>query len=539
MWVYRGASLPNRLQLTIGVGFWLDYWLLLHADETHPAWSCRPLGLNSIAHMALAIRESLHDRALHRQLKLELKHAAPLTAYLPDFAFPADVASLSNAGTWSHEWIEWLESVLEKTREGKHVLTLLQALHTAMGANRFSDVAFLTRRLAAELADQGWSRRHLLSVVKAEFCDSGRFDGHTADSDMLESLQRILLAPSPKGFVIQAQLAPVPIGRSARNAFARGPSKLLTTFDESGESLLTGLTCKVRAPHPEQAASEAIELFGRTVELLRLRYYIGTHIYGTLRVLREPDEEIGNAPLPQPFWEPGSGRREVPQFPAQFDIFVKNFEPHVQNRWWAARWHLSQAFASWPESVHAAAAEVWQALEGFTHGIGPRSHKVVHLANSYLNGALPEAAEFLASRLTEQRRAMLMLLGDERRPINWYCWNPKQITIGKWLDRVLQPKSPNYYGNWRAPIPPKVLFDHAVGLLPALDRRMRTPSQETWMDLRLRGDLELLYGLRNRIVHQGSRIFSTRMAEYLGRVGVELLVTIMNQSKGRVKRRPV
>lgn len=47
------------------------------------------------------------------------------------------------------------------------------------------------------------------------------------------------------------------------------------------------------------------------------------------------------------------------------------------------------------------------------------------------------------------------------------------------------------------------------------------------MEKRLRADLTLLYALRNKIVHEGTRILPQRMAAYLAQLGAEIILTTM------------
>ena len=71
MWVYVKESLRKRLELNPIIGFWLDYWLFLHMEETHPIWNARPLGLKITAQAALE-SNTRQSRALRLQLKREV-----------------------------------------------------------------------------------------------------------------------------------------------------------------------------------------------------------------------------------------------------------------------------------------------------------------------------------------------------------------------------------------------------------------------------------------------------------------------------------
>jgi hypothetical protein len=47
------------------------------------------------------------------------------------------------------------------------------------------------------------------------------------------------------------------------------------------------------------------------------------------------------------------------------------------------------------------------------------------------------------------------------------------------------------------------------------------------MEIRVKGDLALLYGLRNKVVHAGVRTLPTRMAMYLTQLAAEMILTDM------------
>jgi len=48
------------------------------------------------------------------------------------------------------------------------------------------------------------------------------------------------------------------------------------------------------------------------------------------------------------------------------------------------------------------------------------------------------------------------------------------------------------------------------------------------MERRLESDLQLLYGLRNAAVHRGRRVLGRSMTMYLGQLGAEILLSVMD-----------
>src|ERR1041384_599033 len=82
MWVYGDKSLEHRLKLDPLIGYWIDYWLHLHADETYPIWCSRPLGIRAIAIAALESQDSNKNRVLRKQLKQEMRLIEALVSHL-------------------------------------------------------------------------------------------------------------------------------------------------------------------------------------------------------------------------------------------------------------------------------------------------------------------------------------------------------------------------------------------------------------------------------------------------------------------------
>src|SRR4051812_44082829 len=107
MWVYSGDSLEHRLKLDPLLGFWIDYWLFLHAYETHPIWCNRPLGLRAIALTALETQSSSQNRLLRKQLKIETNLVTKLVAYLRCVpTLPVDALNYEDS-VWPANWLKW------------------------------------------------------------------------------------------------------------------------------------------------------------------------------------------------------------------------------------------------------------------------------------------------------------------------------------------------------------------------------------------------------------------------------------------------
>src|SRR5437763_745999 len=83
MWMFSAESLRRRLELDEMLRWWLDYWLFLHGDDTHPVWCARPLGLRALASAALA-SDAPTDWTPWERLKYETAIAGvpPRTSFL-------------------------------------------------------------------------------------------------------------------------------------------------------------------------------------------------------------------------------------------------------------------------------------------------------------------------------------------------------------------------------------------------------------------------------------------------------------------------
>jgi hypothetical protein len=521
MWVYSGESLEHRLKLDPLLGFWIDYWLFLHGDEAHPIWCNRPLGLRAIAITALESQSSTHNRLLRKQLKLETSLVTKLIAYLKCVP-PHPVITLDfDNSVWPENWLRWFEQIA-KVEASILANEIIEAITMTLGSKDLFTTAYLTRRLAAELGGDEWSKGQLFTVAQSEICDSGLFDSQPLDvTKMAESLRNIFVTTSPSSYTVTVNVAPAAIS----SQLAKTSVSVLASIDENGLYTLTGLKSEVKASHPHLAAMKGLNSFGKTLEYLRLRHNVRTHLYGAIKVSCSAQEIETSLSLPQPFWPNERGRRKIPRLPSNFNRFVNNLSSNERNKWYAARWHLSSAFSDWSEDIHSAAAKVWQAIESFS-STGSATNAVSQITESYLRIMPTKIATFLAHRIEGQR----VILSKRGYHPKWYRFNESNTSIETWLWRILDKRSYKHYSSWVSPPAPEAAFNPQVGLLQTIYRRMNNPNSEAWMERRVEGDLKLLYGLRNAVVHNGTRIFAVRMADYLARVGTEVLLELIEDA---------
>jgi hypothetical protein len=530
MWVYRPESLEHRLRLDPILGFWLDHWLFLHADETHPIWCARPLGLRAVAEAGLA-SQSRHDHVLRTQLKRELPAVLRWAYYLPGVPTPpSDPISVSGQ-PWDALWLNWFEAVLSHLNLRDALANVAPAVAAALSQKDLRLVAYLNRRLAAELGGDEWTSRQLFMTAKRTLCDSGQYDDRSFDATSFAETVVSMFTGTPEQYAVTVHLAPVKLSRFAMDRMNRrskttGP-ELQVDKDEQGQRILQGLQYTIEATHPEHAAALALSAAIEAIEALKLQFYVITKPLGPLKVVNSLGTEVWLR-LPEPFWPKQPAVRAVPGLPRSFNRIVRELTDDEQERWYAARWHLSLAFTDWSEDAHAAATEIWQALEAFApEGPADRLRKVLTLIDPYLVILGRELAEFEASRISVQAGALKDLLEKEGKPLRWFYWASTKMTVDKWLRRVLDHRSHQHFAGWSPPAP-LVAFADDVGLIHIAHQRMGNPAAHPWMESRLEGDLALLYGVRNKAVHRGSRVLPRRTAEYLARLGAEMIFTIMN-----------
>jgi hypothetical protein len=526
MWVFSGESLVRRLELDERLGWWLDYWLFLNSEETHPIWSTRPLGAKALARAVLA-SDAPSDWTLRTQLKREVEAVAKMSASVPTIPTPPVESLIVDGSNLVGPWLQWIRAIDTDSEATGIVQDICLALASALTDSRFQEVMYLTRHLASELSSAEWSGRQLFMTAKHAFCDSGSWANRNLEKDSFaETLGALFVVPLRRTYRVVFNVSPVYVTTEIIKTVGRGQRLILE--DDDGRQRLTGIRSRTFAAHPEQAAIKSHRVATRILERLRLSFYVRTNLYGAVKVTDEVTNVESWIPLPQPFWTKGINRREVPGLPpGRFLEAMKLLAPHDAARWHATRWHLSQAFADWAEDVHSAAAKIWQALEAFAPGNQKGFVRVQNASHQYLALIAEDIAEHLATKLTSQARALNDLWGGESTRPDWYYWNSRAQPLHKWVAKVLDTRSPKNWQQWRDPTAPRLLFGQDVGLLVLISRRLKRPNSEQWMERRLENDLTLLYGLRNKIVHSGQRVLPDRMATYLASVGAEIIFTLM------------
>ena len=527
MWIYKNEAVDARLRLDPRTGFWIDYWLLLHFNETHSIWRARPFGIRSFAEAALTAEGPYH-RNLRRALKRELGGGVNWLTHAPTIPRPPTDIPIEDDTEWSVDWKAWFTSVLAKYSPSAVVENLAVSLDKAIEEYNCAEIMFLTRRLAAELGEDEWHVGYLHNEIK----DSILFRGkqRSARSKVSDNLLEVVTRHPNTAYSVQFSLSSFVITRQRGAAF-RHPAKP-TLSDEpnhDGLPVVEGVSIPVTAAHPAQAFAEAQLILTRILEVLRLQHHVQTHVHGGVKVEDVAAGSVYWFQLPQPFWKAGPDRRAVPRVPRGLDVLLKKdvMPQREADSLRAALWHLSGAFSNWPENVHGATAQTWQALEAYSNSGGGSSYSRVFGIYQSAAQAIPkELTEYMAVRLSQQRAAF-KAAGIRS---DWASWDSKREDLDAWLEKIMQPSSRSYYMNWKSPHALRLITDRRIGLLDMCHRSMLGNMPPKWMAQRLKMDLALTNALRNAAIHKGVRLFSRRMAEYLGRVGIEVLIGAIQSS---------
>lgn len=510
MWIYTDEDLDARLSLAKPEGFLLDYWLFLHADETHSVWRARPFGLRFLA-TSVAVATGAQHRALVRVLAAELDRLRSVSHLLPT-SVPGEQPLDPATGQIAASWRTWLAAALSDGYLRGFSSALLAAIEETVLSSDFFTMSFLLRRYASELADAEEAEHSIIGRAKQAILYT---PPNVAGSDRI----RVALEPSDDvEYRVEFGVSPVEVpAKIAQTAKRNSRSKFILQGDSGSTKVLTGIQVVVNANHIRQAVANALPSARSVLQRLRLGHYIRTTLHGPVKIL--PPEGSGDPrflSLPGPFWQKGTIAREIPRLPGATSYVQTHLAALGGQRWAAAVWHVSSAIGLWPEDVHAASSEVWQGLESFS---GSKQAVSSVLRRDYLRGLRDELLAILARRVTKQRN----VLEKHNGVCDWRYWDAKNYSAVNWARWILSEHSVAYIGKWRQPPAPLVLFDERAGLLNDWAQTQSASVPPRWAQQRVSRDLDLLYGLRNAAVHGGTRIGNERAAAYLGRMGLEIL----------------
>ncbi|HYE28283.1 MAG TPA: hypothetical protein VEA61_08630 [Allosphingosinicella sp.] len=517
MWVYHTQSQTvPRLKLPRGQGFWFDYWLALHADEAFGPWKVRPLGLVSLAQIA-------RHRRTARNVAEELDGYRRLAA-VADCEAPEDPVSIGDGV--SAKWQSWLQRFADPDHHRGFIRLLTGLLEQRIRESRLGDIAYLSRRLASELAEHTRSSKDVFLPTRV-MLEAERFD-------LRELVEGVMGETVQQDYVVEFQLSPVEVAADA-NAAAGASVKLVRQpnpgFTGTGKELayvLTGLTVECSATSPSAAVRDAMPRCRAGLDHLRARHYLRTSLIGRIEVRCPITDEVKYFGLNEPFWNPRHVRkRPVPALPVHFPFLGRSVSAQEAERWMAMKWHVSQSLRAWPEDVHSAASNAWQAVESLL----PKRPKpgemmkavYTHILSDYDRLVRRDYLEYLLRQYNYQRKVM-----GGGRGCDWvFCPSPAAPQI--WLADVLRRSSPGWYGRWTKPRAFDYLFGREEGALSGLARPDGSFRSPGWTSLRLERDFGQLYTVRNAIVHRGDRLGSDRWVSYLASQALEALSTLARE----------
>lgn len=523
MWIYRRDWLKHRLRTSSATAYWLDYWLFLHSPETHPVWNSRPLGLHRLATAALEAVEK-HDRVLRNQLAREVVAASRIAPFVACAGSPPTGDPLVK-DAWQTSWIRWLERLRSEASSQNVMRDIIPAIGATLAAGDFWTASFLCRRLAAELAEEEWSRSVLFTAARERVLNHPALLRKKFNTAVFCDVVGSMFAhPFEQNFIVTVPVSQAPISKRALSSIrSLSDVDVICLNDPERGVIVDALRFRVTALHQHEASAIALEQTRHILEHLRTLHYVRTHLVDRLIVRTELEGSDVFLPLPQPFWTRRLGDvRDTPTLPANFDETLTFLKEPERRRWRAARWHASQALADWAEDNYSAASHTWQALEAFTGSSDGGWKQVLPIVAEYLKTATTDLVVYLATGVTSQMNE-IKALGIR---CNWHGWIQTDQPLSTWLRRVMSPGSPNVVTKWQ-PAPSALTFDNRVGLLRLLANHMAISEPVGWMRDRLEGDLSLLYGVRNSVVHRGQRSLGRPLVNYLGRSALELLFAVM------------
>jgi len=521
LWVYSREDLDQRLSLDASLGSWLDHWLFLHADETHSLLWRRPLGLAGLCEiLGTDISNRLYPGLVY-PLAEELESYRDLAGVL-QFACPQQAAldDTDKGHVRLHpDWVLWIARVASPERRVQVIRNLTRAIGNFFSNGDLARGYWLSRRLSAELSHEYCTPRGVVQSTRRIFL-------REKETDLTRGLERLIaFATTPQYFTVTLQTLATPFPANAQAAYFNGSATVLFEPRDSSTTRTTkAIRSVVVASHPESAVIHATDQATSLMAELRLTHYVSMQLTGHATVLCEDGTELPHM-LQQPFWTKGLGKRGVPQLPHLSDNLLSEMTDEQLSRWQATSWHMSHAISSWPIDAHKAASEVWQAIESY---VGEKNRErqfsttgrigiyCASFGSSFASSFLP----YLLHCINSQSQ----VIRNTGRTCDWFTWIKDKFTLHAWFERAFHSGSKWYFGSWNDPPAPSILFDLDQGLLPMLARSLRVGTLPQGLQIRLLRDFRLLYGVRNAVVHSGTKTVPTEFAYHLARIGMESLL---------------
>ena len=443
-----------------------------------------------------------------------------------DIPIPFPTVSSEPPAAWSASATRWAHWLIQNYPT--FLAAIQRGLVRSLVRGDLPGAAFLTRRLAGELGDDDWTPQELFDLVRAHVCDSGAFRGLRSNARTLAAAtEAVMTTRQPTPYEVRLTFTPALLTAPAFNAL-KHRYVLSVDTTHGGHRILRAVTFTLNATHASRAVADAVGLLPALVRTLRLTYYVMAQVTGTATVTSLADSSSCEIALPQPFWTRFNRLTPVPTMLQLLPRSVPGF-PHITPEHWdGAVGHLSQAYAIWAEDVHRAAAEVWLALECLLDSGERGSRRATALAHAHVVRLPMQLAVMAFHRLLVQRHALVEVQAPRRVSTDWVVSARGDTTIALWLMSVLHPQSPICMERWNVPQAPLFLIHREVGLLRQLGQWISQGGVQPWMEMRLTADLDLLYALRNSIVHTGRPIFTSRLASYLGRAAATLIMDVAN-----------
>lgn len=501
--------------------FWAEYWLFLHADETFGVLKVRPIGLKTINGI-INYLDFNHHKSLSSSTIEELEYYKSFL-YELDIEIPDDPISFRKSGkTYISQTWKNMVSILAETEHHHDLIEKIRThLEIAIVRGDTNRISFFSRRLAGEISEY-------IPSAKWIFIKSRIGIMLSQNTSVLEEIIFTFKYKTTDRYEVNYDLSPVILNRKPKlnQSFAKIITEEIPSDQviNGGKYRVKSLSISIFGENAAFATANAMLVCRQALADLRMRENVRTHLVG--KISTRYKEEISYFSLGGPFWTDSSDRqRRVPEFPTPFNDRRTFDSEEDKSRWTSAQHHVSTAIAIWPESDHHAASSVWQALESLHEGIKYRL--LPYTASKYIPLACQQISTDLRIRIAKTQ----WNLDQSRRVTNWT--KSPTLTDHEWRAAILNPRLSTYYGKWNTDFIPPVALGPS-GILNTIFSKTGYCSHAQWINKRVQLDLQYLYGLRNLMVHEGSRILSDRFARYLGSLGLEILFSFAQNKASRV-----
>ncbi|MEM9349594.1 MAG: hypothetical protein AAGA47_04990 [Pseudomonadota bacterium] len=517
MYVLGGDELKIRNALPRHERFSLDYFLFLLADDTPSMYRSRAIGVNTLNRI-IKNSSTLRHKSIVLALGSELESFRTFETLIATPPLSPAVEKIKIKGRdafiVNNEWLDWLLNLsADNIRE--HIFISLRREISRKGS--FGKIAFLLRRLSAELVDEMQSRRAVFQFLRSSVIPN------SIGNNFINCLQDLLSQPLRR-YRVDYQLSPASIrGRLKEKVQSRLSNALLTPLKDlhvygadadDQDYAVTGASFEVEARNHEEARAVSMEAYQEFLRRMRGELYVNTHSIRGVGVTNEDTCETIWLPRPTPFWRRHTALPELPGFPSETP------ESTMSGRFEASKRQYSQAVGDWSDDIYSSVSVLWQAIEAWTGNIAYKNPTSFSLLSDEV---ISSCREIFSKRsniyYTRCRNVGEKIVTD---------FFPKtKRARADWYETVISNKGFSSFH----PAAPDILYSKDVGVIAGVILEGELSKTRNWMNSRCSVDLKFLYGARCVLAHTGAEPFSPGFLDYLGSFGAELLIRLVNTNQ--------